>query len=150
MSTTMECTHASLRSSTSSLYRNYDFHFDIVKLTGVVVLLSLMTATLAMVTHVHTCEYNTDCIELTTSEAPTMNDSLCTYAQQFPLPKNYVVTVCTYQGEVRIDVRKFIGGRPTILGYFMNTEQWNHLKRLTPRIDNAIVNATREPTNQRL
>ncbi len=141
---------ASLRSSASSLYRNYDFHLNVLKLTGVVVLLALMTATLALITN--PCTYSSDCIELKTSEVP-MNTSLCSYAKQFPLPKDYIVTVCTYQERVRIDVRRFIGDRATILGYFLNTEQWNHLKQLIPKIDQAIREATNQnasfPTNQK-
>lgn len=134
----MEHTHASLRSSVSSLYRNYDFHLDVMKLTGVVILLSLMTATLSLVIHMD--GGRTDPVELTKGKV-ILNASLCTYAEQFPLPQNFFVTVCTYQAEIRIDVRKFIGDTPTILGYFVNEKQWNHLKKLVPSIDQAVVNA---------
>lgn len=130
----------SVRSSASSLYRNYDVHLDILKLTGIVVLLAIMAATLALITHVHPCHYDTDCKEIQISEVP-MNDSLCSYVEQFSLSDDYTLTVCNYQTKVRIDVRKFIGGHPTILGYFINTAQWNQLKRLTPKIDRAIVEA---------
>lgn len=131
----------SVRSSVSSLYRNYDFHLDVLKLTGVVVLLSIMAATLGLVVHWIPCQCETDCIKLKTTR-PLLNDSACTYVKQFDLPEYYVVTVCTYEERVRVDVRKFIGGQPTILGYFLSTEQWNHLKRLTSRIDSAILEAS--------
>lgn len=132
---------ASLRSSVSSIYRNYDFHFDVLKLTGVVVLLSVMAATLGLVSNIRPCQYETDCKRLEATEVP-MNNSLCTYAKQFDLPNDYVVTVCTYQERVRIDVRKFVGNQPTILGYFLQTNEWNQLKRLTPSIDEAILEAS--------
>jgi len=48
--------HSRLASSLSSLYKNYDIHLDIVKITGVLVLLSLMSATLAITNNLHVCE----------------------------------------------------------------------------------------------
>ena len=110
-----------------------------MKKNGVVVLLSLVTATLAIVSHIPAGESTMDCMELETS-IPALNDSLCSYAKQFPLSKDYFVVVCTYLGKVKIGVRRFIRARPTIQGYFL--AQWNHLKRLVPRIDVAIAEAS--------
>jgi hypothetical protein len=58
-----------LRSSLSSLYQNYDFHLDIVKITGVLVLLSLMSAALAITNNLHVGQSRhniSDCIQLRT------------------------------------------------------------------------------------
>ena len=64
--------HSRLASSLSSLYKNYDIHMDIVKITGVLVLLSLMSVTLAITNNLHVCESknnSSDCIKLVTIPA---------------------------------------------------------------------------------
>ena len=71
----------SIRSSLSSLYKNYDFHLDILKLTGVIVLVSMISATLAVINNVHVCarpHKMTDCIILSTASAyPPLNSRVC-------------------------------------------------------------------------
>jgi len=135
----------SIRSSLSSLYKNYDVHLDILKITGVIVLLSIMSATLAITSNLYkvdTTKNVTDCIRLTAQmEDQQFNTTLCRYIKQYPLPENYFVTICSYQGEIRIDFRKFINNYPTIQGVYLNTRQWNYLKRLSSRIDEAIDKA---------
>lgn len=62
--------HSRLAFSLSSLYQNYDFHLDIVKLTAVLVLLSLMSVTLAITNNLHvykSLNNTSDCIKLTTA-----------------------------------------------------------------------------------
>ena len=113
-----------LRSSLSSLYQNYYFHLDIVKITGVLVLLSLMSATLAITNILHVCQSRhniSDCIQLGTHSIDDMNSfnsSLCDYIQQLDLPQQYHVTICRYQKEVRIDFRQFINEHPTSKGLY--------------------------------
>lgn len=143
---------ASIRSSLSSIYRNYDFHFDLIKMTGLVVLLSLISATLVMTNSVYQMEkvYNksSDCNELLTKLTYDSNDqgnnTLCDYLKDFKLPEEYYVTVCRYQQVTNIDFRKFINGKPTIQGLYLNLRQWNYLKRLYKYIDMAIENATKK------
>lgn len=136
-----------LGSSLSSLYQNYDFHLDIVKITGVLVLLSLMSATLAITNNLHVCESRqnvSDCIKITTKPYDIdrqYNSSLCDYVRQFDLPQQYRATVCLYEKEVRIDFRLFMNGHPTIKGLYFNTRQWKYLKRLVPHIDKSISSA---------
>lgn len=136
----MSHTVPSLRSSFGSLYKNYDFHLNVLKMTGIVVLLSIMSATLAITSNLHVCKNETDCIRLVTASKP-FNNTLCSYLKRYPLPDDYFVTVCAYHGDVRIDVRKFIHDQPTALGYFLNTRQWMYLKRLVPHIDKYISEA---------
>ncbi|CAG2236254.1 unnamed protein product [Mytilus edulis] len=138
-----------LRSSLSSLYANYDFHLDMVKVMGVIVLLSVTSATLAVTNNLHVCKsyksHNaTDCIRLTHHPVDSLrqyNSSICDFFQQFDLPQDYKATVCRYQREVRIDFRQFISGHPTIKGLYFNTRQWQYLKRLIPHIDKSITKA---------
>ena len=144
--TSMSFRHGSIRSSISSLYRNYDFHFDILKLTGVVVLLSIMSATLAITSNIHIGEKPvniSDCIRLRTTDTKQqqLDFNSCSYIKQFRLPEEYYVTICRYQGVIRIDVRKFLNDRPTIQGFFLNTNQYRYLKRLISHIDESISSA---------
>ena len=113
--------HSRLASSLSSLYKNYDCHLDIVKLTAVLVLLSIISATLAITNNLDVCKSlnnTSDCIKLTTQPVDKnhLNSTLCSYITQYELAENYFVTVCLYQKEVRIDFRQFINGQPTIKG----------------------------------
>lgn len=45
-----------LKSSLSSVYKNYDVHWDIMNITGLLVLLTIMSATLAMTNNIYVCE----------------------------------------------------------------------------------------------
>lgn len=50
-----------------------------------------------------------DCIRLEHySNANLINNSLCDYMQQFKIPDSYYVTICRYQNQVVIDIRRFI------------------------------------------
>lgn len=63
---------ASIRSSLSSIYRNYDFHLDLIKMIGTVVLLSLLSASLVLTNSVYEMEkantHKSDCIQLPTTK----------------------------------------------------------------------------------
>jgi hypothetical protein len=137
--------NSSIRSSLCSLYKNYDFHLDILKIPGVIVLLSIMNATLAITSNLHkvdTTKNVTDCIRLTAQmEDQQFNTTFCRYIKQYPLPEKYFVTICSFQGEIRIDFRKFINNYPTIQGVYLNTRQWNYFKGLSSHIDEAIDKA---------
>ena len=140
----MTLRHSSIRSSMSSLYRNFDIHLDILKLTGVVVLLSIMSVTLALTSNIYSYEkrQNTtmiDCIKIEHSVTrEQLNMSLCKYIKQYQLPGNYYVTICVYQSSIRVDVRLFHKGKPTIRGFFLNLNQYSYFKRLIPHIDKAV------------
>lgn len=136
---------ASVRSGLSSIYRNYDFHLSLVKMTGSVVLLSLLSASLVLTNYMYQIEKanvrnRSECI---TSQAPEdtqtqSNNTLCSYLKPFQLPGEYFVTVCLYQKIVRLDFRKFLNGKPTIQGLYLDVNQWNYLKRLQNHIDTSI------------
>ena len=77
----------SIRSSLSSIYRNYDFHLNLVKMTGIVVFHSIISATLILTNSVYEMEkvYNrSDCIQLTSP------------IQTFQSDEQWNKTVCDY------------------------------------------------------
>lgn len=102
---------------------------------------ALTSISLAFTSDLKKKEY-TDCMNiLTTESTPDLNETLCDYIKQYALPNDYYITVCSYQGLVKLDVRKFIGREATIKGIAMNVDQWNYLQRLVPRINSAITDA---------
>ncbi|OOZ35901.1 hypothetical protein BOW52_11060 [Solemya elarraichensis gill symbiont] len=129
----------------------------VLKWTGVIVMISLLAATLGIFANLMKRDpvYKSDCINvqdhnvadvnetlcIEQTEIPDLNNSLCTYARQYALSNNYFVTVCRYHGIVRIDVRLFLNGIATIRGIFLNNKQWNSLWRLRSQINGDITEA---------
>ena len=86
-------------------------HLDILKLTGVIVLFSVMTATLTVTNNLSKTNRvlnNSDCVRIMTNEVDTVewNTTLCSYFKQYPLPDYFYAIICSYQGEIRIDLSK--------------------------------------------
>ena len=72
---------------------------------------------------------------------PVRNDTLCERGgHQFKLGQsNKRLTVCTYERRVLIDVREFIGERPTIKGIQLTTREYFTLKVLMPRVSEELM-----------
>ena len=72
---------------------------------------------------------------------PVRNDTLCEQGgQQFNLGRNNKpLMVCTYQRRVLIDVREFIGDRPTIKWIQLMTREYFTLKVLMPRVTDELL-----------
>ena len=77
-------------------------------------------------------DYSTQVLNATT---------LCLYLKQFALSTRTKVSVCSYQGAVRIDIRHFIGERSTIRGIWLNTGEWRALLHLWGAIQAAVADA---------
>lgn len=95
---------SSVVSNISSLYEKYTMHLNIIKWTGAVILLTLMSTSLALTSAMtkkksdHT-NY-TDCIKIkgaVDDQNSGINNTLCGYFKQFPLPEQLKVTICSYQ-----------------------------------------------------
>jgi hypothetical protein len=125
--TTFISRFASSRSSLSSIYPNYNFHFDIIKMTGILVLLSLLSATLVMTNSVYEMERKhkvliaSDCLDRHTILMNNGTAPCVTTWNNFHFQRN-IWLVCLYQKTVRIDFRKFINGNPTIQGFYLKTK----------------------------
>jgi hypothetical protein len=96
------------------LQEQYGFHINILKWTGVVVLLALMTTTLALTSRHNVNNNVTDCLKIKSESHHEFNNTLCDFIKQFRLPENYYITVCLYQHSILI--RQFISGKATIKG----------------------------------
>ena len=132
---------SSIASSLATIYEQYNVHLSIIKWVGVFVMVALISTSFAFTSELKKKEF-TNCMKmLTTESTPDLNGTLCDYIKQCALPSDYYVTVCSYQGLVKLDVRKFIGRKVTVKGIAMNTNQWNYLQRLVPRINSAMTDA---------
>ena len=72
---------------------------------------------------------------------PVRNDTLYERGgHQFKLGQsNKRLNVCTYERQVLIDVREFIGDRPTIKGIQLTTTEYFTLKVLMPRVSDELM-----------
>ena len=115
---------SSIVSNLSSLYEQYNIHITILKWTGVIVLLTVMTISLAITSNAanYSDKLKSDCLRITTplfeEINKELNETLCQHITQFDLTEQHKVTVCLYQQQIRIDIRYFIGNKTTIRGIF--------------------------------
>ena len=76
--------------------------------------------------------------------------SLCSLKREFLLyMSDKRINVCTYQGRVRVDVRQFLNGRPTIRGIFFNTHELSSLRILLPLIKSEVDQQLSQPNSTR-
>ena len=127
----------SLTSSVDSFVDRFKLHLAIVKWTGALVLLSLTITTVSVVSRMHTCPVNYDCIRISSPPISEFNSTLCTYVDQYELPEHYYVSVCRYDGKVRIDIRQFLNDQ----GVTLSLAQYDYLQRLQSHIRRSIHNA---------
>lgn len=136
---------SSVVSNISSIYEKYTMHINIIKGIGVVVLLALMSTSLALTSGMikNSAHYNyTDCKKIKGAEdykSSGINNISCGYLKQFDLPEQYKVTICTHQKQVWIGIRHFIGNITS--GIFLNKRQWNYLLRIRSTINQALKRA---------
>lgn len=133
---------SSIASTLSSLYDEYNIHINILKWTGVVVLLALMSTSIALTSSTtRPSRNNSDCRSISTTKnawVDDMNDTLCSYVKEYDLTEEYKVTVCLNDKKVTIAIReKKRNGE----GIFMNKRDWNYLRNLMPYVTRAVKRA---------
>jgi hypothetical protein len=78
----------SVASSVPELYHEYHIHINVLKWTGVIVLLSLTAAALRITSSLYKMDRmqwnSTDCIKI--QEQPNLNQTLCSYIKSFRFP----------------------------------------------------------------
>ena len=100
----------------------------------------VVAVALAITTNIYTLEHRRNGTDITIQSQVTVNNSsLSHFIKQFALPDHYCVTVCLYQNEIRLDIRQFINGRPTIKGVYLTMKQFDFLKRLLPHLHKEII-----------
>ena len=142
----------SIRSSPSSIYRNYDFHLNLVKMTGTVVFLSIKSATLILTNSVYEMEKSLQQVWLHPADIPntdisiwwTMEQNIVWLHERISTSRRILCyCVCLpdgsenwFWGHIQ---EKLTTTHKTEL--YLNLRQWNYLKRLQNHIDLSIENA---------
>ena len=117
--------------------RNIKCHLTIIKWIGVILILStcaLPGVVLISVTH---CPPEVKPVDVN----PNLNQTACVYVKQYSLRHNTFATVCNMDGQVFMDIRRFVNGSATHIGIQLSMTQWLSLKQITPQIDQGIREA---------
>ena len=138
----------SLASDMASIYEKYSMHIDVIKWTAVVVILALMSTSVAVTSGMsrRLPKNNTDCKKITIdygSSGVVINKTTCGYLKQFDLPGYYKVTVCSFQKQVWIDIGHFKDFKQNN-GVLLNAKQWRYIQRLRTTINDAVKRAGKE------
>jgi hypothetical protein len=101
----------SISSSISELFHQYHMHINVLKWTGVIVLLGLTTSTLGVSSnlfHMEKSHWN-ESDRIRNRGQPNFNQTLCLHIRLFRLPQEYYATgtVCKYGNRTILDIRQF-------------------------------------------
>ena len=70
----------------------------------------------------------------------TSTDSLCIERREFTLQiSDKRVNICTYEGEVRVDIRQFINNKPTIKGIYFTPREFLGVTDILPHVRSEIL-----------
>lgn len=78
---------------------------------------------------------------VTLKREENMNNTACVFVKRFHLTEKVYVTVCNLNGEMVLDIRKFVNNTATIKGLRLNLNQWGTLKQTMHSIDVAVNEA---------
>lgn len=78
---------------------------------------------------------------VTLKREENMNNTVCVFVKRFHLTEKVYVTVCNLNGEMVLDIRKFVNNTATIKGLRLNLNQWGTLKQTMHSIDVAVNEA---------
>jgi hypothetical protein len=136
----------SISSSISELYHQYHMHINVLKWTGIIVLLGLTTSTLGVSSnlfHMEKSYWNeSDCIRI--HGQPNFNQRLCSHIRSFRLPQEYYATVCKYGNRTILDIRQFLNLKPSIKWISLSITQWSYLLSIRQHITRAMYQASSE------
>ena len=117
--------------------RNIKCHLTIIKWIGVILILSTCALPGVVLISVSHCPPEVKPVAMT----PNLNQSACVYVKQYSLRSNTFATVCNIDGQVFMDIRRFVNGSATQIGIQLSMTQWLSLKQMTPQIDQGIAEA---------
>ena len=130
----------SISSSISELYHQYHMHINVLKWTGVIVLLGLTASTLGVSSNLLNMEKSywneSDCIRI--HGQPNFNQTLCSHIRPFRLPHEYYATVCKYENRKILDIRQFLNLKPSLKGISLSITQRSYLLSIRQHITRAM------------
>ena len=134
----------SISSSISELFHQYHMHINVLKWTGVIVLLGLTASTLGVSSNLFHmekwCWNESDCIRI--HGQPNFNQTLCSHIRSFQLPREYYATVCKYGNRTILDNRQFLNLKPSIKWISLSITQWSYLLPIRQHITRAMYQAS--------
>jgi hypothetical protein len=115
-------------------------HLAIVKVIGIILIVISVCGIPPLVLIGTMCHRQTP--RLDKGERLDTNRTSCVYVKQFVIGGNIRVTVCNSGSNfIVVDMRRFVNDTATIVGLWMDVQQWRRLKQITPYVDNAIRDA---------
>jgi len=134
----------------SVLDNNIRCRFTKTKCTGVLILTTIgaILALILMFQSNTVCvASNTVCVasisdnDFNNTIKSISNQTACVYVKQFHLQHQLYATVCNHDGNVFLDVKRFVNGAATINGVDLSFKQWLALKQQISHVDEAISEA---------
>jgi hypothetical protein len=134
----------SISFSISELFHQYHMHVNVLKWTGVIVLLGLTTSTLGVSSnlfHMEKSYWNeSECIRIHGQQ--NFNQTLCSHIRSFRLPQEYYPTVCKYGNRTILDNRQFLDLKSSIKWISLFITQWSYLLSIRQHITRAMYQAS--------
>lgn len=94
INSTSSSSRKSIASSLSDMYYHYEMHINMLKWTGVIVILILSATTLWITCGVYeSSKQNTNMTDYIKIDQ-NFNQSLCSFIKHFSLPSEFVLTIC--------------------------------------------------------
>jgi hypothetical protein len=111
------------------------YHLNFIKWIGIIVIALICTIPVFLIYVYSDCGVPANDGDI----RPNLNQTVCTFVEQFHLQDNLYATVCNQANYVFLDIREFINGTATIRGIDLNLLQWISLKRFTSSIDKVMT-----------
>ena len=115
-----------------------------IKYIVAIVLVSISITSVTVVSTVnYSCHGNNTTSTTTYSVAYQdiiQNSTLCDIFRIFPVSFDMALTVCEYEGDTRIDIRRFTNDKPSIIGIYLSMNQWTKLLSMSDEINLFIKN----------
>ncbi len=66
------------------------------------------------------------------------NRTACVFVKRYDLRDGVHLTVCNIEGDIILDIRRFVNEKASIRGIPLNLKQWLTLKQIASTVDTAI------------
>ena len=66
--------------------------------------------------------------------------TLCNLFKQFNLSESRRITICSYNNQLRVDIRRFVGHHASVNGIWLNRSEWMKFVMYFSKIQKEIVN----------
>lgn len=119
---------------------NVKRHIAAIKWIGVSFILAITLATpILMLAGILTMDRGEQHLDYDINQMK--NSTSCNYSNTYDIGERVYLTVCSLNGEVLMDIRRFVNYTATIAGIPLNLDQWTSLKRQIHSVDSAIREA---------